>query len=101
GEIWLLKTVSYEVVTVLATQQVGIKCELSQMPGSNFATNEGTIMPAELGPAGLLAVHNVGDMRHYDDPLVLTPGVLVTWEVVDANANIPWVGRLLVYRLSA
>ena len=100
GEVWLLKTIAWTAVPPLAADRTNIKCELRRLP-SPVLTSTLPVLFQPYMSSGSNNNRTIGQVQHFDEPLVLTPGVQIWFEVVDGNAaNIAWAGRVGFYRLS-
>ena len=102
NQVWLLHQVSSEVTRAAFGNEVRVSAQLTNLPGSSDPINYVDIMQPDEQLVGRNNNSLIIESAHFDTPWVLTAGVIVRFEVVDANtAALPWAGKCGFYRLTA
>lgn len=102
GEVWLLTSVSWAVLTGAAGQQFSLHVYLTNLPQSTTPGDEAIILAGPIDPGGVAGIHTVSRAATFDTPFVLTAGSRIGWQVIDSIvAGASWNGKASVYKLSA
>ena len=102
GEVWLLTSVSWAVLTDTDGDRVNIHVYLTDLPQSTTPADEAIVLAPAYPLGGSAHIHTISRCAYFGTPFVLTPGSKIGWQVLDSNdLLLGWNGKATVYKLSA
>lgn len=102
NEVWLLKGVSWAVLTAAAADRVNIHVYLTNLPESSSPADEAIILADDMLGGGFQVIHTLSRAVTFDTPFVLPAGAQIGYEVIDTNkGTLSWNGKAVVYKLTA